>query len=241
LTLSLELLSSEVTTSFNNPNIIPMTKQELYTMAIRQFREYRAALVADFYEEKEAKIRLDEAKKAILRTVQKTNRFSQYSFSDLSWRAYQIVGKQEEGEAEFILALNRYLERCAESLREEVIKTINAREATWNAGTEMRKFLSLSEEYRKLFEMNIFSRESVKSELKAIEKRLIEIYIHPKMSEIGHLRCIVLEAIAKPTSNEESTNGVDAALAREAFSLLKKIHKAYVKKLKERSKNRGRH
>ena len=61
------------------------------------------------------------------------------------------------------------------------------------------------------------------------------------MSEIGHLRCIVLEAIAKPTSNEESTNGVDAALAREAFSLLKKIHKAYVKKLKERSKNRGRH
>jgi hypothetical protein len=217
-----------------------MTKQELYTLAIKQFREYRAALVADFYEEKEAKIRVDKVKKSILRTVQKTTRFSQYSFSGLSWRACQIVGKQEEGEAEFIGALNRYLERCAESLREEINKTMEARKATWNAGTEMTKFISLSEEYRKLFEKNIFSRESVKVELKAIKKRLIEIYIHPKMSEIGNLRCIVLEAIAKPISNEESTNGVDAALAREAFSLLEKIQKAFEKNLKERSKNRGR-
>jgi hypothetical protein len=220
-----------------------MTRQELYMMAIKQIREYRAVLITGFScltDDKEVKKRIGEAKNAVMCTVQKTDRFSYYSFSDLPRRAYEIVSKKEEGDADYILALNRYLERCAESFKEELCKMFDAREAPWNAGTEMVKFRKLSEEYRALFEEHIHSRENVDVELRSIVQRMIAIYIHPRMNERSLLRCILMDAVAKPTSNEEETNGVDAALSREGFALLEKLQKALVRKLKEQSKNRGR-
>jgi hypothetical protein len=232
LTHSDELLSSEAKPSFNNSNKKIMTRQELYTLLGRLLREYRAALLADFYNEQGAKLKIDESRNAVLCAVRKTKRFAYYSFSDLPWRAYEIVSKQESGEAEYIGALNRYLERCAETIRDEVRKI---REVPWNAGTEMAKFRRLSEEYRKLFEANYLSRASIERELYSIRRRMIAIYAHPKMVEMAHLKFILLEVIARPTSYEESTNGLDAALSREAFMVLEKLQQAF-KKLKERSK-----
>jgi hypothetical protein len=213
-----------------------MTRQELDTLLGRLLREYRAALLADFYNEQGAKQKLDESKNDVLCAVRKTKRFAYYSFSDLPWRAYKIVSKKKEGESDFIGALNRYLENCALSIQIEVRKVIDTRKAEWNFGTELTSFRKLSEEYRALFENHIHSREKVEAELRSIGKRLIAIYIHPKMYERSLLRCILMDAVAKPTSNEEATNDTDAALSREGFALLEKLHNAFKTALKEQLK-----
>jgi|GEM_PF-1562859 len=237
LTYSLDLLLSEATTSFNNSDKNAMTKQELYSLFFRLFREYRTALMADFYEEeKGTKKRVAEAKQIILHNVQKTNRFSYYSFSGLSCSAYKVVSKAVEGEADYIGALNRYLEHCADTLSNEVERIMETRKEPWNIATEIATFRNLSEEYRKLFEGNYPSSASIEPELRSIRRRMIEIYIHPKTVDMARLEFILLEAIAKPTSHDESTNGVDAVLSREAFALLEKLYNAFKTTLKEQSK-----
>jgi hypothetical protein len=213
-----------------------MTKQELHTLFFELFRKYRAALLADFYEEKGAKKRAAEVKQIILHNVQKTNRFSYYSFSGLSYSAYKVVSKAVEGEADYIGALNRYLEHCADTLSNEVKRVMETRKEPWNIATEIATFRSLSEEYRKLFEGNYLSGASIEPALRSIRRRMIAIYTHPKMVEMARLKFFLLEAIARPTGYEESTNGLDAALSREAFALLEKLHKALKRKLKEQSK-----
>lgn len=213
-----------------------MKKQELYSLSIKLFREYRAALVAEFYEEKEAKARIDEVKKAILSAVRKTKRFGYYSFSGLSFSAYKMVSKAVEGEADHIGALNRYLERCAETLSDEVSKIMATRKEPWNVGTEMAAFERLSEEYRKLFEGNYPSIASIERELRSIRRRMNEIYTHPKMTETVYLKFTLLETIAKPTGHEESADALDAALSREAFLVLEKLRQALKRRSKKRSK-----
>ncbi|NTW45998.1 MAG: hypothetical protein HGB18_02995 [Candidatus Moranbacteria bacterium] len=214
-----------------------MTKQELYSLFFRLFREYRTALMADFYEEeKGTKKRVAEAKQIILHNVQKTNRFSYYAFSGLPFSAYKTVSKAVEGEADHIGALNRYLERCAETLSSEVSRIMETRKEPWNIATEIATFRSLSEEYRKLFEGNYPLSASIEPELRSIRRRMIAIYTHPKMGEMARLKFFLLEAIAKPTGYEESTNGLDAALSREAFALLEKLQKALKRTLKKQSK-----
>ena len=202
----------------------------------RLLREYRAALLADFYNEQGAKLKIDESRNAVLCAVRKTKRFAYYSFSDLPWRAYKIVSKKKEGEADFIGALNRYLENCAKALRDEVRNIMETRKAAWDVWTEVATFERLSKEYRKQFEGNNFSNTNIEGKLRSIRKQMIAIYIHPKMTEMARLQFILLESIAKPTSNENVTNDTDAALSREAFLQPEKLQQAFKRKLKERSK-----
>lgn len=209
-----------------------MTKREISLKYSAQLQEYREALISNFFYlegDKELENRIAKLKEAILSTVRKTERFSYYSFrSGLPGCAYRIISEKAEGEGDTIEAFNQYLKDRATSLRDEVYEIIKT-DVSWDLGIEVVTFQKLCNEYRSLFEAHHFSREDIEAKLRSIKKQLRKIYVHPKMCNRMMLDSILLETIAKPTGTNKDSDALDAALSREAFSLLEALKKAFKK------------